>query len=116
MQVTGTVTITVNGITLRSNEGASLTFGGKTRTPVIGHEYYGYSEKPVNAEVECNITHTADTDVALLRDLVDATVVFATDTGKQYLIANAFTMDVMRLTGGNGELTLHMSGKRAEEI
>lgn len=116
MQVTGVVEIKVDGQVLLSNEAASLTFGGFTRTPIIGNRFHGFSKKPVNAEIECTISHRADTDVIALSNLENATVTFETDTGKTYLVSNAFTMDVMKLTGGQGELTFHLSGNAVEEI
>lgn len=116
MQATGRVKISVNGKTLRSKKGATITFGGYTRTPiVVDSGEVLYSEEKGHAEVECTVTHTFDTDVTEMADFANATLTFETDTGRVYMIKNAFTMESPKLTGGEGDLTLHMAGSRAED-
>lgn len=114
-QITGIVFIKVNGQLLRSKEGAKLNFGGKERTAVTGFEVYGYAEKVVPATVECTLAHDSDTNVEELRDIVGATLEFETDTGKTYLVKNAFVTKPPELTGGEGELSLEFSGEPAIE-
>lgn len=115
MQVTGIVKVYLNGSLQRSKEGAKLVMGGKERTPVTGHSVYGYAEKVVHATIEATLAHTADVDLEELRDLVDATVKFETDTGLSYLINNAFMTKPPELTGGEGDVAIEMAGDPALE-
>lgn len=114
-QVTGICIIKVNGKILRSKEGAKIKLGGKERTAVTGHSVYGYSEKVVPAEIEATIADTRDTDLREMSDWVGARVLFETDTGKTYLVTNAFTTEPVELTGGEGDATLKMMGDPAIE-
>jgi hypothetical protein len=114
-QVTGIVKVKVNGKLLRSKPGAKLMTGGKERTPVTGHKLYGYAEKVVAATIECTLAHTADTKVKELNDLVGATAIFETDTGKRFTVGNCFTTGPCELTEGEGDLTLKLAGDPAEE-
>lgn len=115
MKVTGIVTIRVDGKTLRSKKGASINFGGKKRTGIVAGEFLLYGEENAFAEVDCTVAHTADTDVLQMADFTDATLIFETDTGKQYIVKNAFTSEPPVLTGGEGDLTLKMMGDPATE-
>ena len=116
-QVTGTVFITIDGEQVQSKPGASLMFGGFERTAVVTNDRVsGYTETPVAAEVEFTLAHRSDTDVIGLRDLRNATVMFGSDTGKLYMVANAFTTTPPRLSGGEGDLEMKMAGDPAEEI
>jgi hypothetical protein len=114
-QVTGICYVKVNGSVLRTKEGATLDLGGKARTPVVGHEVYGYAEKVQPAVLEAKLAHTADTDLTDIKDWVDATLIFETDTGKQFIVANAFTTDTVKLSAGEGDIDLKMAGAPAEE-
>jgi hypothetical protein len=114
-QVTGIVKVYVNGSLQRSKEGAKLILGGKERTAHTGHSVYGYSEKVVPAQLEFTLADMADTDLVELSNLVDATAKFETDTGKSYLIANAFTTKPAELTGGEGDVPMEMQGDPAVE-
>jgi hypothetical protein len=114
-QVTGIVKVYVNGSLQRSKEGAKLILGGKERTAQTGHSVYGYSEKVVPAQLEFTLADMADTDLVELSNLVDATAKFETDTGKSYLIANAFTTKPAELTGGEGDVPMEMQGDPAVE-
>lgn len=114
-QVTGIVKVFVNGTLQRSKEGAKLITGGKERTPQVGHSVYGYSEKVVPSTVEFTLAHTADISLTDLNDIVDATVKFETDTGKSFLINNAFTSKPTELTGGEGDVAVEMMGDEAVE-
>lgn len=112
-QVTGIVFVKVNGDLLRSKEGAKLMLGGKERTAQTGHSVYGYSEKVVPSQVECTISHLADTDLNALNDTVDATVTFETDTGVVYTVPNSFLTKPPELTGGDGDVALEFQGDPA---
>lgn len=112
-QVTGIVKVFLNGTLQRSKEGASLSIGGFERTAQVGHSVYGYSEKPAPSEIEFTLAHLADTDLEELRDLVDATVRFETDTGVNFTIRKAFVTAPPKVTGGEGDVEVTMQGPPA---
>jgi hypothetical protein len=113
-QVTGTVYIRVNGKMLRSEEGASLNPGGFSREAKMANATLtGYQAKPMPAEMECKIHHTSDTDIIEMSNYTDATLKFETDTGKSYLVTNAFTADPAELE--DGLVSLKMIGDAAIE-
>lgn len=115
-QVTGIVKVKVNGKLVRSKQGAKLMTGGIERTPVVASgALVGYAEKFVPATIECTLAHTADTKVDELNKLVEATVIFETDTGKRFTIGAAFTTNPGELSDGEGDLTLKMAGNPAKE-
>jgi hypothetical protein len=116
-QVTGRVFIKINGEMQHSKPGAKLMFGGKTRTPVVGDDaVHGYAEKLTEPRIECTFSHTANTSVQALADISDATVTFETDTGKAFILRNAFVTDPPELTGGEGELAVKFAAVSAEEM
>ena len=114
-QVTGRVYVKVDGQLLRSKDGAKLKFGNIEREAVVGNTVHGYVEKAVAPSIECTISHMADTSLTALQALADATVTFETDTGKNYILRNAWVSKQLELTGGQGELTLEFMGKTCEE-
>lgn len=113
-KVTGIVKIYLDGELIRSKSGASITFGGYEKTAQKGHKLYGFSEEFVTSEIEFTIAHMADTDVAQL-NAFEGTLIFETDTGKSYTVANATTTSPGKLTGGEGDLEFTMMGEPAEE-
>jgi len=114
-QVTGIVKVYLNGDLQRSKEGASLSFGGKERTAIMGYTLHGFAEKAVASELEFTLAHMADTDLIAINDLVDATLRFETDTGPVFLVTNAFTTAPVKLTGGEGDAEVTMQGDPAVE-
>ncbi len=114
-KVTGIVKVHVNGELQRSKEGATLETGGFERTKQVGHRVYGSSEKVVPSVLEYTLAHTSDTDVIALNALVDATVRFETDVGITYLLANCDVTSPCKITGGEGDCEVTMSGDPAVE-
>ncbi|MCI0668392.1 MAG: phage tail tube protein, partial [Methylococcaceae bacterium] len=76
---------------------------------------HGYTEKLTAPTVEFTLSHTAQTSLKTLHDLIDTTVTFETDTGKSYIMRNAWTSEPPELTGGGGEVTMKMAGITCEE-
>lgn len=115
-QITGVVIVKVDGAIQRSKEGAKIMLGGKERTPIVGHNVYGFSEKVVAATLEFTLAHTATDDLVDLQNKIDSTLEFETDTGKTYMIANAFSTKPAELTGGEGDVSFAFAGNPAEEV
>jgi hypothetical protein len=117
MQITGKAIIRVDGQELRSADGATLNFGGEKREPKVGSgKVYGFSAETVAPELECQIYHTADTSLKALAAIVDATITFDTDTGKQFLLREAFVTDVPSLKTKDGTVDLKFSAISCEEV
>jgi hypothetical protein len=115
MKATGRVSVKVNGVTLRSKEGASITIGGVTREPIPNDQgTVDYREETQPAEVTATLVHTAQTDLPALRNFTDGTVNFETDTKVVYVVSDAFTAEVGELSGGEVQVTF--GGNPAEQI
>lgn len=110
----GRATINYNGKRLRSKPGATLNLGGTSRTPEpLDDGSVGYAEATAAPELSCTVPLTADLSVQELRDLIDANVVFESDTGKGWVIREAFTVDTVSV---GADVTLKFSGQAAEEL
>lgn len=116
-KVTGRVFIKVSGKLLRSKEGAKLTgIGEVERTPVIGNEVYGFVEKVVAPSIECTLADTADLSIKEIAAITDATATFETDTGKTYIVRNAWCESSPSLTAGEGDVECKFTGVACEEM
>ncbi len=114
-QVSGSVIIRVNGQSIRSKDGAKLTLGGKERTPQYADgQLIGYSEKPIAAMVTATLAHTSATDLIAIRDMVDVSGIFETDTGVRYSIRGMFCTKPPELTGGEGDVAVEFAGSPAQ--
>ncbi len=112
-KVTGIVEIYVNGELQREVEGATLNLGGYEREMVVGHRVYGQKEKVMPAVCTFTIAHMADTDLITLRDIVDATLRFACNTGVTYLVTGACVTQTLNLKASDGEVDVEMQGQPA---
>lgn len=116
-QVLGRAFIYVDGKLLRTKEGAKLTnVSGVERTPVVGNEVHGYTEKAVPPTLECTISLTKDTSIKALSDTVNATITFEGDNGKTFVLHEAFLENPIDIASGSGEVTLKFVGNRCEEM
>jgi hypothetical protein len=114
-QLTGRAYITVSGQRLASKDGAKLNTGAVERTGVVlDTGVGGYTEKDTVPFVECTLHHDADTDLSFFADLVDANVMFDTDTGKSFVLSDAWRAGTIEMT--NGEVSLKFEGMSCEEV
>lgn len=116
-QVTGRIFIKIDGELQRSKPGASLTFGGKTREPVVGDDsVHGFKEVLAAPLIEATFSDTAQLSLKKIADITDATITFETDTGKTYIVRNAWQNgDPPKLTGDGGEVAVQFAGISCEE-
>lgn len=107
----GRAAITYNGKTLRTKPGATCNLGGTSRAadPLDTGEV-GYVESTAAPELNCTVPLTADLDVDGLQNMVGAVVVFTSDTGKSWVIRDAFTVDTITV---GGDVALKFSGQPA---
>jgi hypothetical protein len=116
MQLTGKATIRVDGTELQTDPAATLNPGGIKRTPVTdaaGKTHY--TEEFVAPEMECKLHHGADTSLMDMNDLAAATVMFVCDTGKQFILREAFTLEPLTLDSKEGRAPFKMSALTCEE-
>lgn len=107
-QVFGRAFITAGGKRYNTKPGATLSFGGKSREPVIGDGgIAGYQEKLDAPKVDCSIIHTPDISLKEIQDIKDATVSFDTDNGKSYVLSEAFSGPSPELSGDGIKATFY---------
>lgn len=100
-QVTGRVFITVAGNRLSSEEGATLKYSEISREGVAGDSgVVGFSEKTEIPDVEFTLIHTADVNLKEIENIKDASISFDTDTGKSFVLSNAWNTGALGLSKG----------------
>ena len=114
----GKAFIKMDGNALESLPGASFEMGGVNRAPVIGgNKVLGYSEEPVPAKVECQISLAKGIKLEEFRQATDVTVTFQTDTGQTYQLKNAWLAEPPKSTQGEGgPVDLIFNAVNAEEL
>jgi hypothetical protein len=113
--LTGRAFISAGGRRLASKEGAKLGFGNLERTGVLGDAgVLGYQEKPSIPYVECTIVHDADTSLTEIANMIEIGVSFDTDTGKSFVLNNAWNAKVIEMD--KGEIALRFEAMSCEEV
>jgi hypothetical protein len=109
-QCTGKAVIRVNGKELRAFDDATLDIGGVEREAVKGSgKVFGFKEATKEPSMECKIAHKQDTDLVELGAIVDATVIFESDTGDTYILRDAFVTETPKLNAQDGSVDLKFS-------
>jgi hypothetical protein len=112
----GRAFITIDGQLLETEVGASIDIGGVKREPKPGtHAADGYTESLQPARIECKVRVDEDTSLEAL-NFAEATVLFELDTGQQYLVEGAYTLDPPKATAGEGYAELAIGGDSALEV
>lgn len=116
-QVFGKAFVKANGKMLRSMPGAKLDLGGMERAVVKGSSaVHGYSESIKESSLECEIALARGDKLEDLRNLTDATITFECDSGQTYVIRDAFIVDTLSLSEGEGgKVPVKFAGQPAEE-
>lgn len=116
-KLTGILIFQMDGVSMRSKDKGSIEMGGYERKPQYADgKLIGYTETPIAAKVECTSVHGSKTNVDKLHNAVSVSITCVTDTGKKYLVANAFSTRPGKLTGGEGDLSLEFVGDPAVEV
>ncbi|MBU1611928.1 MAG: phage tail tube protein [Proteobacteria bacterium] len=117
MQLTGKAIIRVDGQELRTDPGATLNPGGVKRNPIPDSRgQTHYNEENVSPELECKLHHGADISLKAMNDITGATVIFECDTGAQFILREAFTLEPLTLDSKEGRAPLKMSALTCEEV
>lgn len=89
-RVAGTIEVKVNGDLLRAVGDFSWNLGKPKREMKVGSTGAdGYAEMPQVAFIEGVIRHTANTNIAALCDLVDATITLTLANTQVYVLRDA---------------------------
>lgn len=114
----GMAYIRVDGELLETMPGASIDIGGVERNNVDGdNEVLGFSERPVPAVIECEISMGPHTSLEKIRQITDATVTFECDTGQKYVCANAWVSNTLKATSGEGgKVPVVITSRRSQPI
>jgi hypothetical protein len=116
--VFGRATLKMDGAAVETEKGASLALGGETRTTrKSSNRVVGYSAEPVEARVECKVLLQDGVTLETFRQATAVTLSFETDTGQQYVVANAWLVEPPKVTDGEGGgVDLIFEGPPAEEV
>lgn len=115
-QITGKAVIRVDGKELRTLDGATLNPGGVSREAMKGGgKVHGFKETDVEPTMECKVAHTADLSLKELGDITNATVIFECDTGRRYVLREAWTTEPPALDAGAGSVDLKMAAIECDE-
>jgi hypothetical protein len=111
-QVTGTVVVRMDNLSLRSKAGAKLALGGFERSAEYADgAVIGYSERPIAATISCTLVLTSTSDLDAVNSATNVSLLFECDNGITYLVANAFSTKPPEITGGNGEVSVEFAGQ-----
>lgn len=117
MKFTGKAIIRINGSEIRSTDNATLSVGGENRTAIKGGgRVYGYNEETQEPTLECNVAHCSDTDLVSLSAIVDATIIFETDSGAKFVLQEAFVTEPASLNVTDGTASMKFSACRCETM
>jgi len=108
-QITGKVSIRIDGKVIATENKAVLNPGGVSRNPEAHGGKTYYSEEDVPATIETQALITKDTDVIELSGITGATVIFQADTGQKYMMRDAFTTEPV-VHDASGKAPLKMAG------
>lgn len=112
MQILGRARIYLGGRYVESKKGASLDPGGVKREAATFGVQVHYAEETVPATIECAVPHTPQTDLVELGGW-KGEASFVTDTGQSYVIRGAFVTEPPKLTEGDTQIALKISGNPA---
>lgn len=112
-KVAGTAYFKVNGLQYSIRGNMTIALGGVERESVVGLDgYHGIKETPVAAFIECDITTTADLDIATLQRAENVTVTAELSNGKVAVLYNAYQVNNLEIDAVEGQLTARFEGPR----
>lgn len=114
-QIFGIAKIKANGKLFPSMPGANIQIGGTTRTSVVGHEVYGYSEQVTPAMVQCVMAARNDLSVREINDMVDVQIRFECDSGQVYVVEGAWNSSPPTITDNGQGVQCQFEGPPARE-
>lgn len=99
-QLTGRVTVVLNGTQYKSKNGATYDPGGRTREMMTGDQGSDWTESLRPAKVSCDFHWVAELDLPVL-NAFQGTVQFIADTGTAYVLEQAVRTGELVATAGS---------------
>jgi len=118
-QVAGRAFIKINGMLLRTKNGAKLNKGNPERPAIVGDNgVEGYTEKPTAPYVEGVLIVKAGTPIEQLENFTDGTVTFEEDTGVTTVLTEAWqSMPIEKtIQDSGGEAPVKFFGMDIEDV
>ena len=114
-QITGKVTIRLDGVVIPTENQATLNPGGPKREPEThgGRTYYSESEEA--PMLDCTVLQNKDFDAIELTKMKGATGIFEADTGQQYMMRKAFTTEPVTFEG-SGKAPMKISCEQLDKV
>lgn len=112
-QATKLLYITLNGVQLRIEPGATLKPGGFKREPMVGVHSFDFTKEPIPSEVKFTLIHVAGESIENIAHVEDGELVCQADTGATWVITGAFCGGEQELS--NGKVSFVFYGRPAEE-
>lgn len=115
MHLTGRAYITVRGQRLRTEPGSTLKTGGLAREGVAADTgVAGYTEAVAIPEISATLLHAADVKLGDFQAMTSETISFDTDTGKSFVLTEAWCKGALEISAGKVQLTFQ--GIKCEEV
>ena len=113
---TGRLIIRIDGQEHPSMDGATLNIGGVNRSPVKGggRVLNAFTEEDQETTLDFKLHHKKDLSLKAIGDLTDATVMFETDSGVQFVIRGAYTTEPPSLS--DGKVDVKMAAVECDEL
>lgn len=115
-RVVGQMKIKIDGASYPTSGEATLDIGGAVREPVPGdYEAGAFKEMTKESKLEVTLLYKSNVSLASLRSIDNATVTAELDTGKTWIIRNAYCADAISF-GQDGKAKVIFQGPPAEEV
>lgn len=116
-QSLGVVDVIWNGVKFAAEKGANFKQGGLVNKAVYAGRQTFRSQEPMASVVSCSTPFLGSSSIEAILAPGEAELQFVCDTGQTYVIANAFIVEQIELTGGEGgKMKLTWNGNKAEEL
>lgn len=115
-QVTGQMTVKIDGVTYATAGESTLDIGGPVRQPVKGdYEAGAFIESTEPSKCEVTLLYKKGVSLAALRAIDNATLTLETDNGIVWIVRNAYVADAISF-GQDGKAKAVFQGPPAEEM
>lgn len=115
-KITGIATIRVDGQEFPTERGATLNPGGVNRTTKMAGRRVFYNEEPVAPTLQSTVLHTEELDLIEINNIRNATVLFESDNGQDYMLTGAFVTETAELNSGEGTFRMNLAARTCERI
>ena len=116
-RVVGQVKIKADGQLLETDGQSTMNIGGPSRESVTGDYQAGaFSESTNAASCECNLLMKAGLSLTGLAAIDNATLTMETDTGRTYIMRNAYVSETISFSTNEGKAKVMFMGPPAEEM